>query len=79
MIYVIDVRESERHDLFIRKIRQCSVVFDFTDPLADLQGKEIKRQTLTELVEYITTQRGFISEPVYPEVFSMVSFYIVYY
>ncbi|RKP10806.1 phosphatase 2A regulatory B subunit-domain-containing protein [Thamnocephalis sphaerospora] len=66
-----EVREIERHDLFIRKIRQCSVVFDFTDPLADLQGKEIKRQTLTELVEYITTQRGVISEPVYPEVFSM--------
>ncbi|KAI9592805.1 protein phosphatase 2A regulatory B subunit [Syncephalis fuscata] len=66
-----EVRDNDRHELFIRKIRQCSVVFDFTDPLADLQGKDIKRQTLSELVEYITTQRNVIIEQVYPEVFSM--------
>ncbi|RKP28024.1 armadillo-type protein [Syncephalis pseudoplumigaleata] len=66
-----EVRDNDRHELFIRKIRQCAVVFDFTDPLADLQGKDIKRQTLSELVEYITTQRNVIIEQVYPEVFSM--------
>ncbi|KAJ3088273.1 Serine/threonine-protein phosphatase 2A 56 kDa regulatory subunit delta isoform, partial [Quaeritorhiza haematococci] len=66
-----DVPVHERQDLFIRKINQCNVIFDFSDALADLKGKEIKRQTLTELVEYITNNRGVITEPVYPEIINM--------
>ena len=34
----------------------------------DLKWKEVKRSALNEMVEYITTQRGVISEAVYPEV-----------
>lgn len=67
-----DVTPSEQEELFIRKLRQCCVAFDFMDPVADLKGKEIKRSTLNELVEYITTGRGVLTEPVYPEIIKMV-------
>jgi hypothetical protein len=42
------------------------------DPVADLKGKEIKRATLNELVDYITAGRGVLTEPVYPEIIRMV-------
>lgn len=58
----------------MRKLRQCCVAFDFMDPVADLKGKEIKRATLNELVDYITAGRGVLTEPVYPEIIKMVGF-----
>lgn len=48
--------------------------FDFLDPVADLKGKEMKRSTLNELVDYITAGRGVLTEPVYPEIIRMVRF-----
>ena len=45
------------------------------DPVSDLRGKEVKRGTLNELVEYITAERGVLMEPVYPEIVRMVSGY----
>ncbi|CDZ97319.1 Serine/threonine protein phosphatase 2A, regulatory subunit [Phaffia rhodozyma] len=66
-----EVPAGERSELFIHKLQQCSVVFNFNDPNGDLQGKEIKGQTLHELLEYITTTRGQIAEEIYPEVVSM--------
>ncbi len=39
---------SEREDLFLQKIKQCQVLFDFvSDPLSDLKWKEVRRQMLT--------------------------------
>ena len=64
---------SEQEELFIRKLRQCCVGFDFMDPVADLKGKEIKRATLNEVVDYITAGRGVLTEAVYPEIIRMVS------
>ena len=33
---------QEREDLFIQKIKQCQVLFDFVaDPLSDLKWKEV--------------------------------------
>ncbi|KAI8893891.1 protein phosphatase 2 regulatory subunit B, gamma isoform, isoform CRA_c [Globomyces pollinis-pini] len=68
-----DVPVLERPDLLIKKIGQCGVIFDFTDSLSDLKGKEIKRQTLTELVDYVSNNRGVITENVYPELMKMFS------
>lgn len=48
------------------------MLFDFNDASAELKGKQIKAQTLHEMLEYITTQRGVITENVYPEVVNMV-------
>ena len=73
MNFVIDVPSSEQEELFIRKLRQCCVGFDFMDPVADLKGKEIKRATLNEVVDYITAGRGVLTEAVYPEIIRMVS------
>lgn len=70
---VADVPSMEQEDLFIRKLRQCCVGFDFMDPVADLKGKEIKRASLNDLVDYITAGRGVLTEPVYPEIIKMVS------
>ncbi|XP_004349264.2 protein phosphatase 2A regulatory subunit B' delta isoform [Capsaspora owczarzaki ATCC 30864] len=66
-----DVPPTEREALFCQKLRQCSVGFDFSDALSDLRGKEIKRASLHELVEYVTNNRGIITEAVYPEAVSM--------
>ncbi|KAG0380989.1 hypothetical protein BGX24_001698 [Mortierella sp. AD032] len=66
-----EVAHIDRHELFLRKIGQCAVVFDFNDASSELKGKEIKRQTLSEILDYITNNRGVITEPVYPEVINM--------
>ena len=67
-----DVPYAERHDLFVAKLRQCSVVFDFSDASTEMSGKSIKSNMLQEMLEYITTQRGVITEQIYPEVVAMV-------
>ena len=60
---------SEKELLFISKIRQCSVLFDFvSDPLSDLKWKEVKRAALQEMVEFVTQNRGVLTEAIYPEV-----------
>jgi serine/threonine-protein phosphatase 2A regulatory subunit B' len=67
-----EVRPEERNDLFIQKLQQCRVVFDFNDASSELRGKQIKAQTLHEMLEYITQQRNVITESIYPEVVGMV-------
>jgi len=56
----------------VQKLQQCKVVFDFNDASAELQGKQIKAQTLHEMLEYITQNRGVVTEQIYPEVVNMV-------
>lgn len=68
-----DVTPAEQEELFIKKLRQCCVPFDFMDAVVDLKGKETKRNALNELVEYITAGRGVLTEPVYPEIIKMVN------
>ncbi|OXA38461.1 hypothetical protein Fcan01_26704, partial [Folsomia candida] len=63
--------KSEREVLFVQKLRQDCVLFDFvTDPNSDLKCKEVKGCALQEMVEYITTQEGVITEFIYPEAFA---------
>uniref|UniRef100_H2Q8F8 Serine/threonine-protein phosphatase 2A 56 kDa regulatory subunit n=2 Tax=Homininae TaxID=207598 RepID=H2Q8F8_PANTR len=68
-----DVPSSEQPELFLKKLQQCCVIFDFMDTLSDLKMKEYKRSTLNELVDYITISRGCLTEQTYPEVVRMVS------
>lgn len=58
--------------MLIKKIQQCSYVFDFSDPMADLRAKEIKRAALNEVLDYIANNKGVITEPIYPEIVRMV-------
>lgn len=63
---------GEREELFVQKIRQCCVLFDFvSDPLSDLKWKEVKRSALHEMVEYVNSQKGVITEKIYPEAVNM--------
>jgi serine/threonine-protein phosphatase 2A regulatory subunit B' len=68
-----DVPALEKPGLCLRKLAMCCVVFDFTDPTKDVKEKEIKRQTLLELVDYITSATGKFPEPVVQEAIKMVS------
>jgi serine/threonine-protein phosphatase 2A regulatory subunit B' len=69
---LMEVPQQDRHELFLQKLRQASVVFDFNDVSTELQGKNIKAQALSEMLEFVTTQRGVITEDIYPEVVKMV-------
>jgi serine/threonine-protein phosphatase 2A regulatory subunit B' len=64
---------NKRTELFIEKLNQCKVLFDFNDPSSDLKGKEIKSQALQEMIEYIVTTKGAISSGVYIHVIKMVN------
>uniref|UniRef100_UPI00358ED595 serine/threonine-protein phosphatase 2A 56 kDa regulatory subunit delta isoform-like n=1 Tax=Myxine glutinosa TaxID=7769 RepID=UPI00358ED595 len=67
-----DTATAECEDLFIQKLQQCCVLFDFVaDPLSDLKWKEVKRAALNEMLEYVTHGRGVITEAIYPETVHM--------
>ncbi|GAB2300660.1 hypothetical protein Dimus_034694 [Dionaea muscipula] len=68
-----DVPISERQALFLRKVRICCYQFDFTDNLKSVREKEIKRQTLLELVDYIQSGPGKIHENVQEDMVRMIS------
>lgn len=65
--------QEEREELFILKLRQCCVLFDFSEPLSDLKWKEVKRGALHEMVEYLSNNNGVLTESIYPEAIEMVS------
>nr|TKS13188.1 hypothetical protein D5086_0000055010 [Populus alba] len=68
-----DVPVSERPNLFLRKLQLCCFHFDFTDTLKSMREKEIKRQTLLELVDFIQSGSGKITENCQEEMIKMVS------
>ena len=73
MFAFLDATPAEREDLFVQKIHQGSVIFDFQkDPLSDLKFKEIKRAALNEMVEFITVNRGVVTDNIYPAAVRMV-------
>lgn len=57
-----DVPSSEKPGLFLRKLGMCCVVFDFSDSVKNMREKEVKRQILLELVDYISTVTTKFSE-----------------
>ena len=75
ILYLLsDAPPNEREQLFLQKIEQCCILFDFAmDPLSDLKYKEVKRAALNEIVDFITHNKGVITEPIYPEVTRMVN------
>ncbi|KAI4350568.1 hypothetical protein L6164_005015 [Bauhinia variegata] len=68
-----DVPNSEKQNVFIEKLQMCSVVFDFTDPTKNLKEKDIKRQTLVELVDYVSSANSKFTENVMQNMVNMVS------
>ncbi|CAN8266462.1 unnamed protein product [Cochlearia groenlandica] len=70
-----DVSISEKQELFLKKVNLCCVVFDFVvEPQQNLKEKEIKRQTLLEVVDYVISYgNGKFPETVIQEATKMIS------
>lgn len=68
-----DVLNGEKPNLFVKKLSLCCVVFDFTDPGKYLKEKDVKRQTLVELVDYVSSANQKFSETVMQEMVRMIS------
>jgi len=66
------VPPAEQQEMFIKKLRQSQLVFDFLDATAHLKSKEVKRATLNELIDHVTSGKGVLTEPSYPEIIKMV-------
>lgn len=60
--------------LFKQKLQLCQTIFNFDDADADTRGKEIKRETLVELAEYVNTAAGqkIFTEALMPDIVAMV-------
>ena len=60
--------------LFRQKLQQCCIIFDFDDADIDLKGREIKRETLVEIAEYVNTPVGqkIFTEAMMPDIVEMV-------
>lgn len=65
------VPPEEQISLFIQKVDQCNIIFDFSDPTHDIIGKEIKRVTLQELIQFIVSNRFNYTEEMYRHVIAM--------
>lgn len=71
----LDAPSTDQQELFTQKLQQCCIIFDFLDSVTDLKSKEIKRATLNELVDFVSTNRGVLVENAYPEITNMVRIY----
>ncbi|OBA26743.1 protein phosphatase 2A regulatory B subunit [Hanseniaspora valbyensis NRRL Y-1626] len=57
--------------LFIDKLEQCKIIYDFANPVTDLNGKESKTNTLQELIEFVVNYRITYPEDIYFHVVDM--------
>lgn len=74
-VFNLDAPAEKREDLFLQKLQQCSIIFDFSDAMVDLKSKEVKRSCLNELIEYVASEKGVLTERSYPEIIQMVPWY----
>ncbi|KAL2323200.1 hypothetical protein Fmac_027579 [Flemingia macrophylla] len=68
-----DAPASERQSLFLRKLHVCCYALDFSDTLKNVREKEIKRQALMDLVDFIQSGSGKMSENCQEEMIRMIS------
>ncbi len=69
-----DTPLQKREALFRQKLQLCCIIFNFDDEDIDPKGKEIKRETLVEIAEYVNTPVGqkIFTEALMPDVVEMV-------
>lgn len=58
-----DVASQEKPNLFVSKASLCCVIFDFSDPNKDSAEKDVKRQILVDLIEYVNSGPPKFTEP----------------
>lgn len=66
------VSSSEKQSLLIKKLNMCCVIFEFNDPLKNSKEKDVKKQTLLELVEYVSSVTSKFNEVTIQEITKMV-------
>ncbi|KAG0486791.1 hypothetical protein HPP92_008886 [Vanilla planifolia] len=59
-----DVSNAEKSNLFVSKLNLCCVIFDFSDPNKNSVEKDIKRQALIDLVDYVHSGPPRFTEPI---------------
>eukprot|EP00250_Pteridium_aquilinum_P007245 c17009_g1_i1 orf=319-1758(+) len=64
-----DVPSSDRPLLFRKKLALCSILYDFSNPTKHTKEKDLKRQTLQELVDFGTSK---LNETALEETFRMI-------
>ncbi|CAN0929281.1 Serine/threonine protein phosphatase 2A 59 kDa regulatory subunit B' eta isoform [Linum grandiflorum] len=66
---------SDKQKLLVSKLNLCCTLHDFTDPTKNLKEKDIKRQTLLDLVDYLATSsaNGKFADSLLQEMVKMVS------
>jgi len=69
-----DTHPKKREEIFVKKLQLCCFIFQFDDPISDKRGKDIKRQTLLELVDYVNTPSGqkIFTEGIMSDLMAMV-------
>ena len=68
--------DTAKRGIFLAKLDLCKVTFNFDDAASNVKGKELKRQTLLELVDFINSDLGqkFLSDvPTMVAVIEMIS------
>ena len=68
-----DVSVAEKQSLFVKKLHLSAFTFDFSDSTRNIREKEMKRQTLVELLDYVNTGSGKFTEAVSEDVIFMLS------
>ncbi|XP_030534074.2 serine/threonine protein phosphatase 2A 57 kDa regulatory subunit B' kappa isoform [Rhodamnia argentea] len=58
-----DVPASEKMNLLVSKLSLCCVTFDFTDPAKNTMEKDVKRQILIEILEFVESGSVRFAEP----------------
>ncbi|KAG6490796.1 hypothetical protein ZIOFF_052109 [Zingiber officinale] len=59
-----DVPAAEKQNLFLSKLNLCNAIFDFSDPNKNSSEKEMKRQALLDLIDYVDAGTSKFIEPV---------------
>lgn len=60
-------------DILIAKLKACTILYDFTDPDAQLEDKEDKLAHLQDIVEHVSTNKGVFTERILGPFMEMVS------
>lgn len=68
-----DVAAQEKQLLFVKKLHLCAFTFDFTNTTIHVREKEMKRQTLLDLVDYVNSGPGKFTEQVSEDIIFMLS------
>ena len=68
-----DVPPAERQTLFVKKLHLCAFTFDFMDQTKHVREKEMKRQTLVELVDYVNAGTGKFTEAISDDIVFMLA------